>query len=91
MSYFLNLIFLLISGERSFEEDGQILKVIEAYCTSAKTRYTVNSGKLLSSLTNFQNFPRLFSNMYMGFETHFLPFIFCIVVKLSLLKNSSGF
>ncbi|KAJ4441738.1 hypothetical protein ANN_11596 [Periplaneta americana] len=30
--------------ERSFEEDAQILRVIEAYCTSAKTRYTVNSG-----------------------------------------------
>ncbi|PSN53239.1 Rho guanine nucleotide exchange factor 7 [Blattella germanica] len=31
-------------NERSFEEDAQILRVIEAYCTSAKTRYTVNSG-----------------------------------------------
>lgn len=30
--------------ERGFDEDGQILRVIEAYCTSAKTRYTVNSG-----------------------------------------------
>jgi hypothetical protein len=34
----------LLLGERSYEEDAQILRVIEAYCTSAKTRYTVNSG-----------------------------------------------
>lgn len=27
------------------EEDAVILKVIEAYCTSAKTRHTVNSCK----------------------------------------------
>jgi hypothetical protein len=36
--------FVLFSAERSYEEDAQILRVIEAYCTSAKTRYTVNSG-----------------------------------------------
>ncbi|XP_067007104.2 rho guanine nucleotide exchange factor 7 isoform X2 [Anabrus simplex] len=36
-------------NERSFEEDAQILRVIEAYCTSAKTRYTVNSAALLDS------------------------------------------
>lgn len=35
--------------ERSYEEDAQILRVIEAYCTSAKTRYTVNSAALLDS------------------------------------------
>ena len=29
------------------EEDSQILRVIEAYCTSAKTRNTVNSCKYL--------------------------------------------
>ncbi|KAK7869103.1 hypothetical protein R5R35_007764 [Gryllus longicercus] len=32
---------------RSFEEDAQILRIIEAYCTSARTRYTVNSAALL--------------------------------------------
>ena len=29
----------------ALEEDAQILKVIEAYCTSAKTRQTLNSSK----------------------------------------------
>nr|CAD7399131.1 unnamed protein product [Timema poppensis] len=31
-------------SDRTFEEDAQILRVIEAYCSSAKSRYTVNSG-----------------------------------------------
>ena len=30
---------------RTNSEDALILKVIEAYCTSAKTRHTVNSCK----------------------------------------------
>uniref|UniRef100_A0A1B6MTI6 Rho guanine nucleotide exchange factor 6/7 coiled-coil domain-containing protein n=2 Tax=Graphocephala atropunctata TaxID=36148 RepID=A0A1B6MTI6_9HEMI len=34
------------TSERGFDEDAQILRVIEAYCTSAKTRYTVNSALL---------------------------------------------
>ncbi|XP_046677007.1 rho guanine nucleotide exchange factor 7 isoform X3 [Homalodisca vitripennis] len=34
------------TSERGFDEDAQILRVIEAYCTSAKTRYTVNSVDL---------------------------------------------
>jgi hypothetical protein len=42
MAYISNAFVFL--GERSYEEDAQILRVIEAYCTSAKTRYTVNSG-----------------------------------------------
>lgn len=29
--------------DHAFEDDARILRVIEAYCTSAKTRYTVNS------------------------------------------------
>ncbi|XP_060078738.1 rho guanine nucleotide exchange factor 7-like isoform X6 [Ylistrum balloti] len=33
---------------RTMEEDAVILKVIEAYCTSAKTRHTVNSSLLTS-------------------------------------------
>ncbi|XP_021380081.1 rho guanine nucleotide exchange factor 7-like isoform X8 [Mizuhopecten yessoensis] len=33
---------------RTMEEDALILKVIEAYCTSAKTRHTVNSSLLTS-------------------------------------------
>lgn len=32
-------------GTAALEEDAQILKVIEAYCTSAKTRQTLNSSK----------------------------------------------
>lgn len=35
----------LIDDPRTMEEDALILKVIEAYCTSAKTRHTVNSCK----------------------------------------------
>lgn len=38
--------FPLILGTAALEEDAQILKVIEAYCTSAKTRQTLNSSKL---------------------------------------------
>ncbi|XP_054281962.1 rho guanine nucleotide exchange factor 7-like isoform X2 [Macrosteles quadrilineatus] len=38
------------TSERGFAEDAQILNVIEAYCTSAKTRYTVNSVDLSLSL-----------------------------------------
>lgn len=33
----------LLTGTAALEEDAQILKVIEAYCTSAKTRQTLNS------------------------------------------------
>ena len=33
------------TGTAALEEDAQILKVIEAYCTSAKTRQTLNSSK----------------------------------------------
>lgn len=40
----LYILIVRFSAERSYEEDAQILRVIEAYCTSAKTRYTVNSG-----------------------------------------------
>lgn len=35
-----------LSGTAALEEDAQILKVIEAYCTSAKTRQTLNSSKI---------------------------------------------
>lgn len=35
----------LLTGTAALEEDAQILKVIEAYCTSAKTRQTLNSSK----------------------------------------------
>lgn len=38
------------SGTAALEEDAQILKVIEAYCTSAKTRQTLNSSKKFLSL-----------------------------------------
>ncbi|XP_039280818.1 rho guanine nucleotide exchange factor 7 isoform X2 [Nilaparvata lugens] len=33
-------------GDRGFEEDAQILRVIEGYCMSAKSRYTINSVDL---------------------------------------------
>lgn len=36
---------VLLPDERSFEEDAQILGVIEAYCLSSKTRHTLNSSK----------------------------------------------
>lgn len=40
----LKLYLLKISDDpRTMEEDSLILRVIEAYCTSAKTRNTVNS------------------------------------------------
>ncbi|KAI4805953.1 hypothetical protein KUCAC02_010545 [Chaenocephalus aceratus] len=35
--------FALRKSTAALEEDAQILKVIEAYCTSAKTRQTLNS------------------------------------------------
>uniref|UniRef100_A0A672H561 Rho guanine nucleotide exchange factor (GEF) 7a n=1 Tax=Salarias fasciatus TaxID=181472 RepID=A0A672H561_SALFA len=37
--------FALRKSTAALEEDAQILKVIEAYCTSAKTRQTLNSSK----------------------------------------------
>lgn len=37
------------TGTAALEEDAQILKVIEAYCTSAKTRQTLNSSECRSS------------------------------------------
>lgn len=36
--------FALRKSTAALEEDAQILKVIEAYCTSAKTRQTLNSS-----------------------------------------------
>ena len=36
-----------VDEHRTLEDDAQLLKVIEAYCTSAKTRQTVNSLILL--------------------------------------------
>lgn len=38
-----------LAGTAALEEDAQILKVIEAYCTSAKTRQTLNSSKYCRS------------------------------------------
>lgn len=44
--YFLLIVCCLcLSGTAALEEDAQILKVIEAYCTSAKTRQTLNSSE----------------------------------------------
>lgn len=31
--------------DRSYEEDALVLRVIESYCTSAKTRSTISSGE----------------------------------------------
>lgn len=39
--------FFFTDDPRTNSEDALILKVIEAYCTSAKTRHTVNSCKYL--------------------------------------------
>uniref|UniRef100_A0A671XMF5 Rho guanine nucleotide exchange factor (GEF) 7a n=1 Tax=Sparus aurata TaxID=8175 RepID=A0A671XMF5_SPAAU len=43
--------FALRKSTAALEEDAQILKVIEAYCTSAKTRQTLNSSKRTQSHT----------------------------------------
>lgn len=43
-----HVITLTTKGTVALEEDAQILKVIEAYCTSAKTRQTLNSSKIKS-------------------------------------------
>lgn len=40
----------VVTGTAALEEDAQILKVIEAYCTSAKTRQTLNSSKCVGHL-----------------------------------------
>uniref|UniRef100_A0A3P9M532 Rho guanine nucleotide exchange factor (GEF) 7a n=1 Tax=Oryzias latipes TaxID=8090 RepID=A0A3P9M532_ORYLA len=42
--------FALRKSTAALEEDAQILKVIEAYCTSAKTRQTLNSSKKFLNL-----------------------------------------
>nr|XP_033803901.1 rho guanine nucleotide exchange factor 7 isoform X6 [Geotrypetes seraphini] len=41
--------FALRKSTAALEEDAQILKVIEAYCTSAKTRQTLNSSSACKS------------------------------------------
>lgn len=41
-----------LSGTAALEEDAQILKVIEAYCTSAKTRQTLNSSEITHTQTH---------------------------------------
>lgn len=46
------VLFLWIDDPRTMEEDALILKVIEAYCTSAKTRHTVNSCKYWGMVTS---------------------------------------
>uniref|UniRef100_A0A8C1L1D6 Rho guanine nucleotide exchange factor (GEF) 7a n=1 Tax=Cyprinus carpio TaxID=7962 RepID=A0A8C1L1D6_CYPCA len=45
--------FALRKSTVALEEDAQILKVIEAYCTSAKTRQTLNSSKSLPGEEKF--------------------------------------
>lgn len=53
LCYWLFLVlFLWIDDPRTMEEDALILKVIEAYCTSAKTRHTVNSCKYWGMVTS---------------------------------------
>ncbi|CDQ96892.1 unnamed protein product, partial [Oncorhynchus mykiss] len=44
--------FALRKSTAALEEDAQILKVIEAYCTSAKTRQTLNSSKNTHTFTH---------------------------------------
>uniref|UniRef100_A0A8C3AIM4 Osteoclast-stimulating factor 1 n=1 Tax=Cyclopterus lumpus TaxID=8103 RepID=A0A8C3AIM4_CYCLU len=46
--------FALRKSTAALEEDAQILKVIEAYCTSAKTRQTLNSSKKTPTLTSLE-------------------------------------
>ena len=41
-------ILFTVDDSRVLQEDAKILKVIESYCTSARTRHTVNSCKSLS-------------------------------------------
>ncbi|XP_075211542.1 rho-type guanine nucleotide exchange factor isoform X2 [Lycorma delicatula] len=40
-------------NERCFEEDAQILRVIEGYCANVKSRYTITSVLIQDSVTNF--------------------------------------
>ncbi|EPY86953.1 hypothetical protein CB1_000287006 [Camelus ferus] len=53
--------FALRKSTAALEEDAQILKVIEAYCTSAKTRQTLNSKTTLvrSALVSWELAPLL--------------------------------
>ena len=41
----INVFFPSVDDAKTLEDDAVLLKVIEAYCTSAKTRQTVNSCK----------------------------------------------
>uniref|UniRef100_A0AAY4BYF9 Rho guanine nucleotide exchange factor (GEF) 7a n=1 Tax=Denticeps clupeoides TaxID=299321 RepID=A0AAY4BYF9_9TELE len=47
--------FALRKSTSALEEDAQILKVIEAYCTSAKTRQTLNSMEAVLSYLKTKN------------------------------------
>lgn len=50
------------SGTAALEEDAQLLKVIEAYCTSAKTRQTLNSSKYTHNVTHWHTVRCLTNN-----------------------------
>ena len=44
------MFFPSVDDAKTLEDDAVLLKVIEAYCTSAKTRQTVNSCKYEKNL-----------------------------------------
>ncbi|XP_039770806.1 rho guanine nucleotide exchange factor 7 isoform X6 [Ornithorhynchus anatinus] len=60
--------FALRKSTAALEEDAQILKVIEAYCTSAKTRQTLNSRRLSDSRWLGSPFPP--QNLFSVFRLH---------------------
>ena len=41
-----------VGDSKTLEDDAYILKVIEAYCTSAHARQTVNSCEYISSIVH---------------------------------------
>ena len=47
--------FYSVDDAKTLEDDAVLLKVIEAYCTSAKTRQTVNSCKCHFFLNHTSN------------------------------------
>lgn len=75
------------SGTAALEEDAQILKVIEAYCTSAKTRQTLNSSKITLNLAftlHVHAEKRRERGSYQSFLSLLLPYLYSVTQCFSL-------
>uniref|UniRef100_A0A669DM86 Rho guanine nucleotide exchange factor (GEF) 7a n=1 Tax=Oreochromis niloticus TaxID=8128 RepID=A0A669DM86_ORENI len=87
--------FALRKSTAALEEDAQILKVIEAYCTSAKTRQTLNSREVALSKCVcykyfFINFYNYFSNfIYLFLNRSLVDVVYALRDEVQELKQDN--